>query len=106
MVLQAELITFKIFQFILLAKLFNVFNTLEKWCDNAIAITTTHSILCVCVWLSTVIYWARERANERAIELAKTPIRAARVCLLVCIEVNESGVEHNTVEYEMDKYNI
>lgn len=35
---RAELITFKIFQFILLAKLFNVFNTLEIWCDNAIAI--------------------------------------------------------------------
>lgn len=44
--IRAELITFKIFQFILLAKLFNVFNTLEIWCDNAIAITTTQHLLC------------------------------------------------------------
>lgn len=68
MVSRAELITFEIFQFILLPKLFNVFNALEIWCDNAIAITTTNILCwCVCVLLSTVIYSTRVgvRIGER-----------------------------------------
>lgn len=105
MVLRAELITFKIFQFILLAKLFNVFNTLEIWCDNAIAITTTQRFVytCVCVAEHRHLYRASGRANERTnAHSCGSRIFAVRVY----IEVNEKESKSTVDEYEMDKYNI